>query len=225
MRLLRHGFGRAVLHCKLALALRHASQLGAIAKHLAQRNHRADDNVVTLRGGIVNRTLASVDVTDHRTLELGRDGDVNFHDGFEKFRRGVVERLSEGRERRELEREFRRIDGVRGTVRQHDLDALDRVTHQAARLRRLFESFFAASPRSPFCSSDGTTAEEDGGGGGGHMRITSPPFNGEQGTAKGQRSNADTKSSSPAHNHIMSNAGGNQSFEIMPPWYKLAYII
>ena len=63
------------------------------------------------------------------------------------------------------------------------------------------------------------------GGGGGHMRITSAPLTGEKGTKIGQRSNAATKSSSPAHNHSMSYAGGNQSFEIMPPWYKLAYIM
>ena len=34
-----------------------------------------------------------------------------------------------------------------------------------------------------------------------------------------------TTSDGGNHNHSMNNAGGNQSFEIMPPWYKLAYIM
>ena len=59
------------------------------------------------------------------------------------------------------------------------------------------------------------------------MRITSAPLTGEKGTTKGQTPNADTKSSSSAHNHIMSNVGDGNPFEvkIMPPWYKLAYIM
>jgi len=65
-----------VLHGELALALRHAPQVGRVAEHVVQRDMGLHDHVVALRLRVLDHPLAAVDIPYDRPL-WWRDQDTN----------------------------------------------------------------------------------------------------------------------------------------------------
>ena len=103
----------AEFHRELALALRHAAELGGVFGDFRKRCLGEDHHEITGKGVLVHHvgTLGR-QVAENGAGEPSGDGDFQLHNRFEQLRSRDHDRFLHGDPRRRFERRFGRIDGV-----------------------------------------------------------------------------------------------------------------
>src|SRR5581483_628706 len=128
------------MHSKRAAPLRAGAQLGRVAEHFRQRNHRLDDVRGTQNLRAFQPAAPRNQVAVDRAHVLVRNHDFDPHHGLEQNRLGFARGLLEADGGADLERHFRRIDLVVSAVEHGDFH----VRHGIARQHAVLERFHHA---------------------------------------------------------------------------------
>ena len=127
------------LHRERRPSLRHRADVGRVAEHLGQRNHRLDLLRVSDRLEVLDAAATGVEVAHHVAEVLLRRDDLDRHHRLQQHRLGALHRVLERHRARDLERDLARVDLVVRTVHELDPDVDDRIAAEDARLHGLLD--------------------------------------------------------------------------------------
>ncbi len=127
-------------HRERSLPLRHAPQIGGVAKSFGERHFGLDDTD-PFDDVVAGHDSASFDdVTNDGSLEIFRDFDFDVHDRFEQLRGSLLKVFAEASLGAGVERLFGRVNVVVGTVVKVDPRVHDRILGDGSFVQNVAET-------------------------------------------------------------------------------------